>query len=230
MVSFLLRWQRALTVSICGALMAACFQNCSPLKVTEDLSSELGQLQSVETRTQTTYMPVLADRYYLRSLFESVFGPTTATVDSAKIFFNTQVNGSPCSIYENHAARGNDGVLRPVDPMQACSINAPARLVAQVNPRGTVSREALMARACSDLSNNNQTFAYALAQVSSEPLPQATDENIIQAFQLFYRIHPEPTPQLLTALKGVLQEGGLSIDNWKSLIYTICVSPHWQVL
>lgn len=190
---------------------------------------EPGEDHGIKKKTETAYQPVLADRYYLKSLFTNIFGPTTETVDSTKMFNNALDHGSPCSLYEDQHALVGAKKTR-MFPDRICAPTLPSYLIAFVNPKVTVSRQALTSRACSDLTNNDTTLKYALKRISSETIPSSTDENVLKLFRLFYVTHPDPDEELIETLSYMLPTQGATYDHWRTLIYTVCISGHWQIL
>ena len=181
--------------------------------------------------TETTYQPVLADRYYLRSLFTNIFGPSAEAVDSTKLTNNALDHGSPCSLYENqYVYNASNGKKTAMFAMRACAGNSPNYLIAFVTPKVTVSRQALISRTCSDLTNNTTTLKFALSRISSEAIPAGTDENVLKLFRLFYVTHPDPDEDLIKTLSYMLPTQGATLDQWRTLIYTVCISGHWQIL
>ena len=227
------------------ALAVLPFQNCGQgkLKVSEEmssLSSVQDIVQSVDehdtgdadvAKVQTTYEPILVDRVYLKALLTDIFGPSTSSVDSNKSFSNGTEYGSPCSVYEDYTAlRTSDGARVSVDSTAICSDTAANYLVAPVNPKGTVTRAALMARTCSDLTTNNTTFTYALRKISSKNIPEANEENIKTLFNLFYRDKGDPSQGVIDSLLLMFPQSNVTTEHWRVVIYTVCISNYWQVL
>ncbi len=181
-------------------------------------------------KTATQYEPILADRFYLQSLFTDIFGPLAASTDSARIRINTTEFASPCSLYEDQNtfdSTKNQWVR--ADSAEACGrglLNA-----AQVNPKPTVSRQALVTRACSDLSSDSKTLDYALKRISNaSAIPIPSEENIERLFHLFYRGKPAPQPGLIESLLVMFPKEGVTKDHWSKVIFTVCASSLWQIL
>lgn len=218
------------------------FQNCgssfTPKSSTEASSKsatlEIPWTPPVHPETKPkefSQEPILADRYYIRSLFEDVFGSSAAITDSAKVFFDVANQGSPCAIYEDHQIKDIKlGKLISGDTMQTCSVSSPSRIAAQVTPKATVSRASLLARSCSDLTSNKKTVEYALSKISTDLIPASSEGNIRLAFKLFYRNGLKPEQAVIDSLSLMLPTSNVSIEDWKTVLYTICVSPQWQVL
>lgn len=183
----------------------------------------------VPKTVKTTYEPILADRRYLASVFTSVFGPTALSVDSSRNHLNATQNGSPCSVYGVHNKVNGSGYAVS-DAVENCSRTTVNRTGAPVNPKPTVSRQADLAHACSDLTTNNTTLTYALKQISTEAVPEASRENVLKAFRLFYRYRPDPHEGLLESLQVMVPPQGATREHWRVLINTVCASSLWQVL
>lgn len=217
------------------------FQNCdldSKFKSNQTESPRVVSLQEVslpdshpvevEAKPQpTTYDLILADRYYLQSLFEDVFGDRAIDVDSNKIFLNAVEFGSPCEMYNSYL----DADRKLVDAMENCGISSSTRVTASVLPKPSVSRQGLLTRACSDLVQNPKTMRHAIRRIASRGIPAATDANIIKLYKLFYRGKPEPTEGVRQSLKLILDYGGgPTFSTWRSAIFTVCTSSYWQVI
>lgn len=233
-------------ISVIGGL--ALFQNCGKNGAQMTGLSSVAASRAIdvvppehppvegEIASKTTYEPLLADRYYLQSLFTDVFGPGAQTLieraGGARLFTDVGNNGSPCGAYQHHAKLNGSGALVSANPMEVCTIRSVNRLTGRVNPNPTVSRAAQIARACSDLTANDSTLRFALSRIGAvQPdLPLPTEENLIAVFHLFYRNSGEPTPAVLQSLALMLTPGATTMDEWRSVIYTVCASSHWQVL
>lgn len=219
---------------------ALLFQNCSAnfaavdkQKQLSSLSIDIDELEvpvAVE-KSETSFQPVLADRYYLKSLLESVFGPSASNVDTAKNLTDFQINGSPCNFYEDHSqSKDSRGAKVRAVAMEACALNSSNRLSSQTNPLPTVTRQAKIVRACSDLTTNATTSSFAFKKISSKSIPEATEANIKTAFELFYRNNSDPDQGVLDSLRMMLTADAPTADEWRTVLYTICISPQWQVL
>lgn len=192
---------------------------------------DTGQTHGLPVVTETSYEPILADRYYLHALFNNIFGPRTDFVDSTKVAINALEHGSACSLHEDYKAYDKTTKkYARVDTMKICDPRGASLLIAQVNPKGTVTRQSLITRACSDLTTNVVTLNYALKRISTDTIPAATQENVVTLFKLFYRSQPEPKPALYDAMLSSLPPQNVTIEDWRSLIYTVCISGHWQIL
>jgi hypothetical protein len=233
-----------MAVAAFSLAFAAGFQNCGRDGFSSADSASVESLETIQDpgdhdpdpelveKSYTHYEPLLADRFYLKSLFIDVFGPTAVSVDSTRTYLNSSDHGSPCSIYEDqNTFNSATGKWAQADPMEACSRTSPALLSAQVNPKATVTRQALLTHACSDLTTNAGALDHALARISpSATVPEPTRDNILRAFHLFYRQRPAPQEGLMDALTVMFPPTGVTKEHWRTVIYTLCASGYWQVL
>jgi hypothetical protein len=220
------------------------FQNCS--KVGDPPSASLS-MQSIQEFTPPeapplplppdnpesgSYKPILADRYYLDALLTDIFGPQARTVNSVNIRNDAVTFGSLCSVYENYNAYNPDTNKYDIsaNPMEGCSLASSNLQVAQTLANETVGRQAQINRSCISLTQNTTTVTYALAKIAAPGIPAATPENIKAAFRLFYRMHPDPDAGVIQSLQVMFPTDSASLDDWKSVLYTICISSYWQVL
>jgi hypothetical protein len=230
-------------LALFGLLLMTQFQNCAPpseMRAASEMKPVEGLKQLdlekdpvvVKPATQKThYDPLLADRRYLISLFTDVFGPKAVNVDSTGTRFLTQEHGSPCSIYRTHNQYdAKTGKWVEADVVERCSTNATAFLSAPLNPTPTVSRQALLTHACSDLTSNDTTLGYALKKISNDRVPASTSANVIKAYRLFYRDKKDPQASLTDSLLVMLPLDQPAKDDWRNVMFTICASGFWQIL
>jgi hypothetical protein len=139
--------------------------------------------------------------------------------------------GSPCSMYESYYQTAN-GKKTLANDMENCGVTSSVRLNTTVNPKASVSRQALLTRACSDWTKNDTTLKFALKKISSEAIPVSSRENLERAYALFYRGKPDPSPSLVDSLQIIANSpsGAASLNSWRSVLFAICASNYWQVL
>lgn len=193
----------------------------------------------VVTATQTkasVVQPILANRIYLDSLFTNIFGPSARSVNTSSssglsMQSDGTNHGSPCSVYENYSFINSSGVKVQVDSINTCSIASESLLSAHAIPDATVTRQALLLKACSELTTSDTTLNYALAQINSPGIPSASAANVLIAFHLFYRTQPDPSSAVEQSLLALFPTPSApTLDNWRDLLYTVCISSFWQVL
>lgn len=179
----------------------------------------------------TAYEPILADRHYIRSVFVSTFGPAADTVDQTRAYLNALDHGAPCSVYGDHLQPNASGVYVTADASETCSRTTLNRTVAQINPKPTVSRQALLSKACSDLVTSDITLGVAIGKIDSTvAVPEASKANVLKAFRLFYRMRGAPHDGLLESLQVMAPSTGATKESWRQVINTVCASGLWQVL
>ena len=234
---------RLFILGLIGALLVTPFQNCAKGGFeSADLRSEMrasiqtpedDPIPPIKEKVQTVYEPILADRRYLTSLLTDIFGPTTLAADTTQTETAVQTYGSPCSYLVDHNQfNATTNTWTQVSATENCSRVSLDHLTAPTNPKATVTRQALLTHACSDLTTNNGTLNYALAKISNPGVPAPTQANILKAYRLFYRDKPDPHLALTESLLVMLPTAAASVkaDHWRTVIYTICASSFWQVL
>ncbi len=181
---------------------------------------------------ETTYAPILADRYVIQSILQNIFGPSALSKDSVQVYYNAQEFGGPCSIYIDHKKyNSSKDKWEQVEKAESCSRSSANLLIAQINSTATVTRQGLLNRTCSDLTSDETTFSYALNVISGNgSLPEPTEENIKKLVSSFYQIGPEPSQEIVDSLKVMFPLQDFAASHWRNAIYTVCVSSHWQVL
>lgn len=221
------------------------FQNCgeSGFQPSLDFASELESTSdtthiahisdpSMVAKQDTLFEPLLVDRFYLTSLLQDVFGPSAldASINTAATQLDVQSHGSPCSVYENHEIMVN-GTVVEADAMLRCATASQDFLSAQVNPKATVTRQVQLVHSCSDLTTNATSLSFALKKIASGDLPAPNNDNLLKAYRLFYRDRSDANQSVLEALSQMLpQDGSLTKEDWASVLYTLCISPEWQIL
>ena len=179
---------------------------------------------------ETSYEPVLADRIYLKSLLEDVFGPTAMAVDTNNVDQNAAEFGSSCSIYGDYNIFENGQWVR-ADVSEVCGNSSAAYVSAPRNPKVTVTRQALLSKTCSDLISRNDTMTFALKRIdSARAVPQKNKNNVIKAYHLFYRDKPAPDQPLIDSLMVMLPDSGVNANHWRVVLNAVCLSNYWQVL
>lgn len=179
----------------------------------------------------TTYEPVLADRYYIDQLLLDVFGPTARTADGGGAAANAVIHGGPCSLYENHSIYSSSSAKYVIaSTMENCGGSSGSLLVAEINPKASVTRQALLARTCTDLTANTTTFNFAMKRISEVATSDSVEDQVRGLYRLFYRTQPDPHQGLVDSLVIMLPATSPSLDDWRAVIYTVCMSSYWQVL
>lgn len=234
--SYILVANLSLTVLIFGA-----FMNCAPMKSpgqAEQVSLSSTNIAPDEDHEQTktankvtTFQANLADRYYISSVFEDVFGDSYDSVTENSVGTDALNFGSACSLYENYRQfSAVKGKWLAVDPRAACSFSSQAYVSVKPSTGAIVSRQGEISHACSDLTTNKKAMAHAMKKISAVEIPELTNANLTTAFELFYRNHPAPSQGLLDSLKVMAPQTGPTLETWRQIVFTVCISSHWQVL
>ena len=193
----------------------------------EDPAIDPGMIEKV----YTNYEPLMADRVYLQSLIEDVFGPASRNLVQSRIYVNGQDFGSPCQMYEaQDTFNPATNTWAIVDVVKNCT-RAALNFDARTNPKTTVTRSAIMTRVCSELTTNDTTLNFAMQRLrGSAGLPNVDQATFLKLFHLFYRNRPDPNQTLIDSLNVMFPPSGVTREHWRSAIYTVCASGYWQVL
>jgi hypothetical protein len=220
----------ATQTTACGKMEMATDQQSFKASEVKTVTIDPGVVTPKPT-VKTSYQPILADRYYLVSLFKEVFGPNATIADSTNTSVRFQDHGSPCSIYTYHSKMNAAGTGKVENsPMDRCAATSADLTAAPMNPQATVTRQVLIAHACSDLVANAATFKYALSKIQPTGIPAATEANVLKAYRLFYRVGAEPHKGLTESLLVMLPQKGVTADHWRVVFNTICSSGFWQAI
>lgn len=227
------------------AIIVLYFQNCGQLRpnpseldfstasITDEIYDDRNDFDpNMLEKVSTTSVPVMMDRYGVSGRLRQVFGPGADALTQTDIGRNKGDFGSPCSIYEDYNTRTGSGALSSAAPREVCSLDpGPNNLGAPVLPIGSVVRQALMAKVCTNLTLTAATMQFALNQIDSiDPLPSASTENVREALQLFYHHMPAMDVSLVQSLQLLLDPNTPTLEQWQSVLFTICTSSYWQVL
>lgn len=245
---FSTRTQRSIIMGVGVSILILGFQNCGKNhhSFTLDQSSYNKEVavpvteHAFEKRTLTTnYTLNLSERRYLAAIFSDVFGPKSDAIVQANILLKHDDIGGPCSEYAHHMKKNvsDKGVVSyaNADAKKVCDEENTTKLLL---PPPQAVRQGWVIQTCTALvgkdSTPPETLAYALDKVVAGStfgkLPLVTDENLARLHRLFYRERPLPSDSVRDALKSMFQGGTPTLEEWKTAIYSVCVSSHWQVL
>lgn|GEM_PF-3153458 len=199
--------------------------NCTPQE-----SGELHFDDSAARSVATAYLnyditPYVADRSYVESVFDQVFG-TSGNADGVEYsIYRNSVFGGGCDRY----AASDTGGSSYEFVRQQCYGGLGVVLPANSNPM----RYSYTAKICENLVNGTNTFNFAMKKVlnvSSLPstLPAPSDTTIVGAYQLFFQVDP-PTADVISALFELTQGASSTKESWRRILTAVCVSPEWQV-
>lgn len=237
-------WRKTtLLISFFAVLGFSLFQNCAQNKaqVAKSASKEVeGELDVPEEvivdveppefveKAQVSQM--VANRILTSNFFISIFGPGATNVVATNVGFHEKDFGSGFSIYETVATADCAKVKNLLVP---CSVQASDPQTSS-NMGLNIRREAWRLRTCHSVVGVNANLLFALKRIQPSALltspPDINDDNLDKAYQLFFRAKPLPDHSLLDALTIVSQKESDPINKWRSVLLTLCLSPHWQVL
>lgn len=173
---------------------------------------------------------MVANRILTANYFKSIFSAKVETTATDLIASQASDFGSSFSIYDRVITPAADcnktkNIYSPCNTA-AMKIDAPHNI--GVNIR----REAFRIRMCSTAVKSH--VLEALKKIDSKATsampPAINDTNLTKAFHLFYRGRQKPNTQVLDSLIIVSQKATAPMDQWRDIILSICISPHWQVL
>jgi|GEM_PF-1502797 len=243
-----------LLVTFVSILLPLGFQNCA--KAPSEQSEEMVLALSLEaehvdrehgtpiamekTVVEARSEDLISDRVLLLNQLQYVFGPRVFSHDTDGIRTGMATFGSPCSLYEafNYEVDAKDPVTQaPIkrviiaDGLRACANqNSPSFLKATLYPKSSVIRQGVLSHLCLNVATDPLALTFALAKIQKIGVPDSTEENILKAFKLFYRHKPPPSEALIQSLLTMIPTSGVTQENWAPVLYTLCVSPGWQVL
>lgn len=228
------------------SLSLVSFMNCSRGLQQAEFASEGPVVQSVDIdhkdrdhdptafrheKIETAAKDLIYDRVLLISHLKSVFGTRVATMDKDRIETDMRTFASPCSAYEQF--NDYDEATKKIvnGNFRTCAIgNSASSMKASPFAETSTSRQGTMEHLCRALTADTAARTFALKKLSSDGKPAATKENILKAFRLFYRSAPVPPDSLLQSLQVMVGQEQATSAQWTPVLFTLCVSPGWQVL
>lgn len=230
---------------VLGFILFFGFQNCSRTEKNFkmdhiDQSSNVTTVEvsvtehPIELKTVTTdYTLQLADRNYLEGIFSDAFGPSAADTVRENIVLKHDDLGGPCSEYAYYK-KLTGKTYADKDRSLLCDEDNTTKVLI---PPATAVRQGWILQTCATLTGtdtNPPSLAYILGKIKTGAtpanLPLPNTENLANLHKLFYREHPLPPDSVFEALRLMFHGDSPTINEWKTAIYSYCVSPHWQVL
>ncbi len=163
-------------------------------------------------------------RKFVASKLRDVFG-ATANDPVVRLVDNDAGNyGDPCDKYSrDFNGNQNFGDCRDLGESQASSVG-PA----------TPTRQSLTIRACTKITQSDAAVinAVTLAVGSDATARTLTAGDIQSLYDLFFtgRLAQTTTTTALKAIAtSVEQKAYVSLDQWRFVLLTLCMSPDWQV-
>lgn len=220
--------------------LGALFQNCSqgfetsPYEMMSTMEKQVEEHSIQTKKLSTTFDLQLSDRNYVAGVLEDVFGPSAKTKLTEMVYSKPDEFGGPCSEYAHYKYKRGTAYLDK-DPNLVCNINRSIKPL--VAPAQAV-RQGWLIQACAALvgtsGDTTSELNYALGKIkygsSDSNLPEPNDANLLSLHKLFYRERPLPPRSVLDALRVLFQEERPTKEEWRSAIYSYCISSQWQVL
>jgi len=200
----------------------------------------------------TTYGFQLMNKHQILSTLKFAFGPDvlnpSLSIEAYLQAYYAQFGG-PCNLHEPVRYKDGSGKVT-LEGSVTKDCNATTLSYTPALPALTSSREALMDKICARSVHSLPPVRYAIAQidarnpittstyvsVDSDPASSAVSRNygLYKAFRLFYPTQPDPrsnSPVLLESLRVMFANPAApTINEWRNVLYTLCISPYWQVM
>lgn len=218
------------------------FQNCGKTNMTaRDVQSIATSTANLTTPTppkpptEETYKrhtmasQLVASRILTANFFKSIFGPDLETTITAYIANQSSDFGSANTIYDR-VVRSDCSAKRNI--YVPCAAGDALKLDTAHTVGDNIRREAYRVRTCHTGVKFRALDALKKidAKATSAKPPPINDANLTKAFHLFFRGRAAPTNEVLESLTIVSQTSKAPIEQWKDVLLSICLSPHWQVL
>lgn len=201
--------------------------NTSAVHTDRDHDPQKFAADKIEVRAKD----LIAGRSLLVKQLTGVFGERVAVLDKDKISRDARNFGGPCSMYEHYNYVTTTGVLASADPNANCqSSNSASALRASLYPETSTIRQGTMEHLCRALTADKTARQVALKKLSADGKPKATKENVLKAFRMFYRSAPLPPDPVLESMQVMMPSENVTEEQWTPVLFTLCVSPGWQVL
>ncbi|GEM_PF-748220 len=173
---------------------------------------------SVQARTH-----VFADRYYISSVLEYVFGPGAKKVITQNVLMNGNVFGGPCDVYEQIRVGKNEFA----NPENTRCFKGKQEFNYPVHSKPSLMREALMIKTCRALIENEVTFEFAKNRAGGiTSLNSAYVERVESLFDPNYRVDEARAKEILDKANDYFFQE----KKMKFLLYQSCIYPRWQLI
>ncbi len=214
------------------------FQNCAPpssgfgtmnqgsldLPDEEDPVDPPNKVEKAEVSAQN------ANKVLTSNILLSVFGPTAKNIIMTYISNNTADFGAANSIYDRNIKA--DCTTNSA-PGVVCSTSTPLALQTSSNVGLNIRREGWRLQACHEITKRTDALRAAFQKINtnqSTATPQVTAVTVNKAFSLFYIGKITPPGAVTDSLRIIAQDESATIEQWRDILLTLCLSPHWQVL
>ena len=226
-----------LLITLGGSLFV--FQSCGPgaFESKKDRSSahlHIGEspVDTFKTSVPSQVQPLYANRVLLYNIYRDIFGASVQSALVERVGWASTEMGSAFGLYEK-VVLANQDCRNKRSPFYLCT-NSNLDLATPPVVGASAPREGRRIRACQLAVDNKKALAHAFNRIEKNANlanpPAQTDANFKRIFQLFFRGKPLPDQGFFDQLKITLNGAADAEQGWKSVIHSICLSPHWQVL
>lgn len=216
-------------------LIFGCQIKNTELKFNDDSANKLSRTPSSEFIDYDSRL-ILSDRNYVQSVFTQIFNVSAGSADETKLkelIFNQYVFGGGCELYGGSEIRTSTNTFVHEYTNIKCAMNFNDGITENLQPHSNSMRYAMTMKACDYSVNNSVMMNSAMRKVfpawnppGSLPLPDTL--SISRTYRLFY-LNQSPSPELISDLFELASLTNSSLEKWKLIMNTICISPSWQV-
>jgi hypothetical protein len=188
------------------------------------------------TTTSNTQLR-LGDRKLVFSVMNQIFPNSSTAILNANVLNQVSYFGGSCDPY-NRASCPSTPCSDP-NNKNSCPYGANYQdshlYGAATIPSATTASEALRIRSCEEILAQDAAVNEVRTSLGASTVNAPTRNHLKSIFQLFYD-GKEPPVEVLNALEKVSIEArtnttpAAALDGWRFVIYTVCISPEWQVL
>ncbi len=223
------------TYSLLILVLLSGFAGCNPADYVEEEGAQFSYLDNSGGRSPSSSEGDVSfrtlrigDRFYVKSVFENVFGPTynRNAIVVNNIIKKQDVFGGNCDPNEGSFwLTAEKSYVVSEFEQYGCYGNKDAKMIMA----STTLREGWRTRACEETIEANAegiTYAMAKAKVDIDSSPDYSNLNRI--YQLFYPLD-DLDSEVATELISSFSSFSDAEEFWKSMLLTVCLSPAWQV-
>lgn len=183
---------------------------------------------------KTDYQLQLSDRNYVAGILADVFGPSAKTILQNNILLRREEMGGPCSEYAHVMVKSGSNFVNQ-EASLVCNEDGTTKMM--VPPPQSV-RQGWISQTCAELVGKGATVPdslnFALNKIqagrSALALPAPSDGNFLVLHRLFYRERPVPPSAVFESLRVMFDPEVPTLENWRTAIFSYCISSQWQVL
>ncbi|MGZ3691812.1 MAG: hypothetical protein ACXVAX_09925 [Pseudobdellovibrio sp.] len=164
-----------------------------------------------------------ADRYYIASVLEDVFGKAAQPFIRDYVLKNGNIFGGACDIYEQVR-------VEPEKYLNAEStrcFNGKHEYAYPVRTKPSLLREAWTLKVCNSVVANKDTFAYAKTKIKN---PQIETEGYLNEVQALFDPNFENNPAFNATILKKLKKLKSDDDKIKYILFQNCIYPAWQII